>query len=237
MGAVVPPHEAWRPAFHHYEVIYNWLFEQSLARTRKGEVAPSALYTVRDIGGGVKQVWDYYLGTVYVIERKDKALLVDTGMGSGSLLEFVRSHVLANADVPLEVAITHDHFDHISGSGFGRRLAAADGLRPRGGRGGGRARAEGGRGEDPAGRRRGPDPAGRRRRRGDRRTRPHLRLGRLPARGEPSTPATRSAPGTRGSASRRCRSRSTRARSATAGPHRRAGAPRARRAHRRVPRR
>ena len=115
MGAVVPPHEAWRPAFHHYEVIYNWLFEQSLARTRRGEVAPSALYTVRDIGGGVKQVWDYYLGTVYVIERKDKALLVDTGMGSGSLLEFVRSHVLANADVPLEVAITHDHFDHISG--------------------------------------------------------------------------------------------------------------------------
>jgi glyoxylase-like metal-dependent hydrolase (beta-lactamase superfamily II)/predicted esterase len=119
MGAVVPAHEAWRPAFHHYEVVYNWLFDQSLARTRRGAVAPSALYTVRDIGGGTEQVWDYYLGTIYVVERADKALVIDTGMGTGSLYDFVRQHVLKNPDVPIEIAITHDHFDHIAGlAGF-----------------------------------------------------------------------------------------------------------------------
>ena len=119
MGAVVPAHEAWRPAFHHYEVVYNWLFDQSLARTRRGAIAPSALYTVRDIGGGVQQVWDYYLGTVYVIERADKALVIDTGMGTGSLYEFLRQHVLKNRDVPIEIAFTHDHFDHVAGlAGF-----------------------------------------------------------------------------------------------------------------------
>jgi glyoxylase-like metal-dependent hydrolase (beta-lactamase superfamily II)/poly(3-hydroxybutyrate) depolymerase len=119
LGSVVPAHEALRPAFHHYEVVYNWLFEQSLARTRKGEVAPSALYTVRDLGGGVKQVWDYYLDTAYVVERSDKTLVVDTGMATASLYDFLRGHVLRNPDVPLEVAITHDHHDHVAGlAGF-----------------------------------------------------------------------------------------------------------------------
>jgi glyoxylase-like metal-dependent hydrolase (beta-lactamase superfamily II)/poly(3-hydroxybutyrate) depolymerase len=119
LGAVVPAHEAWRPAFHHYEVVYNWLFDQSLARTQKSKVAPSALYTVRDIGGGVQQVWDYYLDTAYVIERPDKALVIDTGMATGSLYGLLRQHVLKNREVPIEVAITHDHHDHISGlAGF-----------------------------------------------------------------------------------------------------------------------
>jgi glyoxylase-like metal-dependent hydrolase (beta-lactamase superfamily II)/poly(3-hydroxybutyrate) depolymerase/quercetin dioxygenase-like cupin family protein len=119
LGAVVPAHEAWRPAFHHYEVVYNWLFDQSLARTERGTLAPSSLYTVRDIGGGVAQIWDYYLGTIYVIERSDKALVIDSGMGTGNLYEFIRSRVLENKDVPIEIAVTHDHFDHISGlSGF-----------------------------------------------------------------------------------------------------------------------
>ena len=115
LGAVLPAHEAWRPAFHDYEVVYNWLFEQSLSRTNRGTVAPSSLYTLRDLGGGVAQIWDYYLGTVYVIERPDKALVIDTGMGTGNLYEFIRQHVLRNKDVDLEIAVTHDHFDHVSG--------------------------------------------------------------------------------------------------------------------------
>ena len=119
LGAVVPAHEAWLPAFHHYEVVYNWLFDQSLSRTDHGAVAPSSLYTLRDLGAGVAQIWDYYLGTVYVIERPDKALVIDTGMGTGNLYEFVRQKVLKNKDVPIEIAVTHDHFDHVSGlSGF-----------------------------------------------------------------------------------------------------------------------
>jgi glyoxylase-like metal-dependent hydrolase (beta-lactamase superfamily II)/poly(3-hydroxybutyrate) depolymerase len=119
LGAVVPPHDAWVPAFHNYEVIYNWLFDQSLARTNHGAAAPSSLYTVRDLGAGVARIWDYYLGTIYVIERSDKALVIDSGMGTGNLYEFIRRRVLRNKDVPIEIAVTHDHFDHISGlSGF-----------------------------------------------------------------------------------------------------------------------
>jgi glyoxylase-like metal-dependent hydrolase (beta-lactamase superfamily II)/poly(3-hydroxybutyrate) depolymerase len=119
LGAVVPPHDAWLPAFHDYEVIYNWLFDQSLARTNRAAVSPSSLYTLRDLGKGVAQIWDYYLGTVYVIERSDKALVIDSGMGTGNLYGFIRQSVLKNRDVPIEIAITHDHFDHVSGlSGF-----------------------------------------------------------------------------------------------------------------------
>jgi glyoxylase-like metal-dependent hydrolase (beta-lactamase superfamily II)/poly(3-hydroxybutyrate) depolymerase len=115
MGAVVPAHDAWLPAFHNYEVIYNWLFDQSLARTNHGVVAPSSLYTLRDLGSGVAQIWDYYLGTVYVIERSDKALVIDTGMGTDNLYEFIRQRVLRNKSIDLEIAVTHDHFDHLSG--------------------------------------------------------------------------------------------------------------------------
>jgi glyoxylase-like metal-dependent hydrolase (beta-lactamase superfamily II)/poly(3-hydroxybutyrate) depolymerase len=119
LGAVLPAHDAWLPAFHNYEVVYNWLFDQSLARTKRGAVAPSSLYTLRDLGAGVAQIWDYYLGTIYVIERSDKALVIDAGMGTGNLCEFLRASVLKNKDVPIEIAVTHDHFDHVSGlSGF-----------------------------------------------------------------------------------------------------------------------
>jgi glyoxylase-like metal-dependent hydrolase (beta-lactamase superfamily II)/poly(3-hydroxybutyrate) depolymerase len=119
LGAIVPAHDAWIPAFHDYEVIYNWLFDQSLSRTNRGLLAPGSLYTVRNIGAGVAQVWDYYLGTIYVIERSDKALVVDTGMGTGNLYEFIKRNVLRNKNVDIEVAVTHDHFDHVSGlSGF-----------------------------------------------------------------------------------------------------------------------
>jgi glyoxylase-like metal-dependent hydrolase (beta-lactamase superfamily II)/poly(3-hydroxybutyrate) depolymerase len=119
LGAVVPAHDAWLPAFHDYEVVYNWLFDQSLARTSHGAVAPSSLYTLRDLGAGVAQIWDYYLGTVYVIERSDKALVIDTGMGTGNLYEFIRRNVLRNKGIDIEIAVTHDHFDHVSGlSGF-----------------------------------------------------------------------------------------------------------------------
>ncbi len=36
-------------------------------------------------------------------------------MGTGSLHQFIRGNVLKNKDVDLEIAITHDHFDHVAG--------------------------------------------------------------------------------------------------------------------------
>ena len=115
MGSVHPPHAAWRPAFHHYEVIYNWMFQQSLTRTEHGKVDPSTLYTTHDLGGGVKVVWDLALDTSYLLEGPKKAVMIDATMGNGSIYKFIRDSVLVNKNIPIEVLITHKHIDHILG--------------------------------------------------------------------------------------------------------------------------
>lgn len=115
LGSVKPAHDAWYPAFHNYEVIYNWLFEQSLARTHDGEISPTDLFTVRDLGNGVRSVWDYSLGTVYVLERPDKALIIDAGAGGTSIFQFIKDRVLVNKDIDMDILVTHNHFDHIAG--------------------------------------------------------------------------------------------------------------------------
>ena len=115
MGGVTPAHDAWYPAFHNYEVIYNWLFEQTLERTDHGKISPTTFFTTSDLGNGVKQVWDYSLGTVYVVERADKAIIVDAGAGGSSIYQFIKENVLENKDVDLDILITHNHFDHIVG--------------------------------------------------------------------------------------------------------------------------
>jgi glyoxylase-like metal-dependent hydrolase (beta-lactamase superfamily II) len=115
MGSVIPAHNAWYPAFHNYEVIYNWLFEQNLERTANGTVSPTTLFTTRDLGNGVREVWDYTLGTAYIIERPDKAVIIDAGSGEGSIYQFIRDNVLVNKNIDIEIMITHNHFDHIAG--------------------------------------------------------------------------------------------------------------------------
>ena len=115
MGSVHPPHAAWKPAFHHYEVIYNWMFQQSLTRTEHGKVDPSTLYTTHDLGNGVKVVWDLALDTSYILEGPKKAVIIDATMGNGSIYKFIRDSVLVNKNIPIDVLITHKHFDHILG--------------------------------------------------------------------------------------------------------------------------
>ena len=39
-------------------------------------------------------VWDYALGTAYVIERLDKAVIIDVTMGQGSFYKFIKDNVL-----------------------------------------------------------------------------------------------------------------------------------------------
>jgi glyoxylase-like metal-dependent hydrolase (beta-lactamase superfamily II)/poly(3-hydroxybutyrate) depolymerase len=115
MGSVIPAHNAWYPAFHNYEVIYNWLFEQSLERTNNGAISPGTLFTTRNLGNGVKEVWDYSLGTAYVIERSEKAVIIDAAAGDGNIFKFIKDKVLKNKDIDIEIMITHNHFDHIVG--------------------------------------------------------------------------------------------------------------------------
>jgi predicted peptidase len=85
-GSTPVPHDAWWTAFHKFEVVYNSLFWGDLAATHNGEIDPTTLYTKRDLGNGITQVWDYALGTSFVIERPDKAVIVDTTMGHGKYL-------------------------------------------------------------------------------------------------------------------------------------------------------
>lgn len=115
LGSVKPAHDAWQPAFHHYEVIYNWLFEQSLARTEHGMISPDALFTTHEVGNGIKVVWDYSLGTAYVLEGSDKAVIIDAGAGNGSIYEYIKNNVLVNRDIDIDILVTHNHFDHIVG--------------------------------------------------------------------------------------------------------------------------
>src|SRR5579871_209 len=114
-GSTPSPHDAWWTAFRKFEVVYNSLFWGDLARTHNGEVDPTTLYTKREMGDGITQVWDYALGTSWIVERSDKAVIIDTTMGHGGLYQFIHDNVLKNKDIPLEVFLTHQHDDHIRG--------------------------------------------------------------------------------------------------------------------------
>lgn len=114
-GSTASPHDAWWTAFHKFDVIYNELFEQNLERTNHGEISPVMLYTAKDMGNGITRIWDHGLNTAHLIERQDKAILVDCTLGKGNLLEFIRNNVLKNKDIDIEVFITHNDGDHING--------------------------------------------------------------------------------------------------------------------------
>jgi glyoxylase-like metal-dependent hydrolase (beta-lactamase superfamily II)/poly(3-hydroxybutyrate) depolymerase len=114
-GSTALPHNAWYQAFHKFEVVYNAPFEQSLLTTNYGEISPTMNYTQKDYGNGITRIWDFAQSTVFVIEREDKALIVDAAMGEGDLLQFIRDNVLKNKNIDLEVFITHQHGDHVRG--------------------------------------------------------------------------------------------------------------------------
>jgi glyoxylase-like metal-dependent hydrolase (beta-lactamase superfamily II) len=114
-GSTPSPHDAWWTAFHKFEVIYNSLFWGDLGRTHHGEIDPTTLYTKRDLGNGITQVWDYALGTSFVIERADKAVIVDTTMGHGSIYQYIKDNVLVNKNADIEIFLSHQHDDHIRG--------------------------------------------------------------------------------------------------------------------------
>jgi len=49
------------------------------------------------------------------MENKEKAVVIDTGMATGSLYKFIRDNVLRNKNVDIEILITHNSRDHIIG--------------------------------------------------------------------------------------------------------------------------
>ena len=118
-GSTPVPHDAWWTAFRKFEVVYYSLYFGDLGRTEHGALDPVTTYTHKDLGGGIVQVWDYALGTAMVLERADKAVIIDTTMGrigrDGGIYQYIRDHVLKNRNIDIEVFITHQHNDHIIG--------------------------------------------------------------------------------------------------------------------------
>ncbi|PLV56324.1 MBL fold metallo-hydrolase [Thermotoga sp. SG1] len=67
---------------------------------------------------GVWHITDYRGGSMYLVVGNEKALLIDTGMGEGDLKSFIGSIT----EKPVEVVLTHAHWDHIMQAGQFERV-------------------------------------------------------------------------------------------------------------------
>ena len=70
-------------------------------------------YALYEFDHDVWHIVDYARTSMFLIEGRERALLVDTGMGRGNLKGFIRKIT----DKPLDVVITHAHWDHIGQAG------------------------------------------------------------------------------------------------------------------------
>lgn len=100
------PHASWTAAYNETEAL-EWMFKQSTFDR----------YEVEMVCPGVFYIEDFNSDSMYLVEGKEKALLIDTGLGGESLAEVVRSLT----SLPVELAVTHAHGDHMALSDkFGR---------------------------------------------------------------------------------------------------------------------
>jgi len=97
-NSIDSPDNIWDKTFDS-DVVWKWMFSQN----RK------SVLEIHYIKPGHFRIEDYFNSSAYLIEGKEKALLIDTGMGETDLLSVVKSLTR----LPIEVAITHPHFDHI----------------------------------------------------------------------------------------------------------------------------
>ena len=93
------PEDAWNRAFSPAGGAVSWL----LAQDRRTQ------YMVTWLMPGVWRMDDFFSASCYLVEGKEKALLIDTGMGEGDLPALAASLTT----LPVEVAITHPHLDHM----------------------------------------------------------------------------------------------------------------------------
>ncbi|TCL57699.1 putative peptidase [Hydrogenispora ethanolica] len=106
-GYVAPPlapnaHFSWVPAYGNQAAI-DWMFAQTKTAQYKSTLLQPGLWRIDDFRGG------FGSASMYLVEGKDKALLIDTGMGTGDLAGYVRTLT----KLPVEVVLTHGHPDHV----------------------------------------------------------------------------------------------------------------------------
>lgn len=71
-------------------------------------------YLSQEIEPGIHMIVDYDDTKMYLLLGKERAMLIDAGLGSGNLRAFVERMI---GDLPLDVVITHGHPDHIAAMG------------------------------------------------------------------------------------------------------------------------
>ena len=71
--------------------------------------ADKTAYVAKDVLPGVIMIHDYANDKMFLLKGSRKALLIDSGMGTGNLRNVVRERI---GSLPLEVIFTHFHGDH-----------------------------------------------------------------------------------------------------------------------------
>ena len=69
-------------------------------------------YQIEPLFPGMTRIWDVAHTAMYLVEGSEKAVLIDTGVGVGSL----KSVVDGLTDKPVTVLLTHAHVDHALGA-------------------------------------------------------------------------------------------------------------------------
>jgi len=72
------------------------------------------MYVSTEVEPGLWMIKDYDDTKMYLIKGRERALLIDAGLGNGQLRTFVNDIV---GDLPMSVFITHGHPDHIAAMG------------------------------------------------------------------------------------------------------------------------
>lgn len=91
--------DIWSVCFEN-DAAVEWLFRQD----RKN------MFEVSYLCPGLFRIDDYFTSSAYLICGTEKALLIDTGLGEGDLPALVKSLT----PLPVEVAVTHPHEDHMA---------------------------------------------------------------------------------------------------------------------------
>lgn len=68
---------------------------------------------------GVFEIDEFDCGSIFVVVGEDRALLLDMGTGIGDLKWVLENRI---TDKPYDVAVTHNHGDHIGGAGWFEKI-------------------------------------------------------------------------------------------------------------------
>lgn len=79
----------------------------------KGQMEMTTLYPVVQIAPGTWEIDIFDTGSVFVLEGRERALVIDTGIGIGDLKAMIQKLTAK----PLTVVMTHGHGDHTGGAG------------------------------------------------------------------------------------------------------------------------